>query len=321
MTSDIEEWCKNCVMCETRKVPVPKNKAPLKQYMSYEPFERVALDIAGPFPRTRKGNKYLLVVTDYFSKWMEAYALPNIEAATVTCRFVEQFICRFGVPSEIHTDQGSQFESELFTKTCEYLGIQKTRTSGYHPMSNGLVERLNRTLEHMLSMFVNSHQNDWDTYLPMLTMAYRATPHSSTHVSPYCLLFGREITLPVDVMFGKPAAEHVHYNTINEYVSNLQDSMEKVHAYARQRLRCAAKTQKSTYDKTLYGKPYSPGQLVWLYTPVKKKGISRKLARPWTGPFTVVKSLNDVTYLIQKSKTSKIVHFNRLKMYRGKPDL
>ena len=115
-------------------------------------MERVALDILGPLPLSESGNQYLLIVADYFTKWPEAYALPNQEATTVAKILVNEMICRFGVPLEIHSDQGQNFESALFKEMCCLLGMSKTRTIPLHPQSDGMVERMNRTTEAQLSI-------------------------------------------------------------------------------------------------------------------------------------------------------------------------
>ena len=93
----------------------------------------------------------MLVLADHFTKWTEAIPMPSQEAITVARKFVDHFTCIFGMPYEIMSDQGTQFESELFKELCELLGIDSTRTTGYHPSSNGLVERFNSTLEGMIS--------------------------------------------------------------------------------------------------------------------------------------------------------------------------
>lgn len=138
----------------------------------------------GPLVRSTKGNRYLLVVMDYFSKWPEAYALPNQEAKTVATVIVNEFVCRFGVPLELHSDQGTNFESAVFQEMCLLLGIKKTRTTPLHPETDGMVERYNRTLKTQLSLFVAEHQKDWDKYVPLLLMAYRTATHASTHFTP-----------------------------------------------------------------------------------------------------------------------------------------
>ena len=108
---------------------------------------------------------------DYFSKWPEAYAIPRQDAEMVAEVLVNEFVCRFGVPLELHSDQGTNFESAVFKEMCRLLGIRKTRTAPLHPQSDGMVERYNRTLKTQLSLFVEEHQRDWDKHVPMLLMA------------------------------------------------------------------------------------------------------------------------------------------------------
>ena len=133
------------------------------------------MDILGPLPLTDRGNKYVLVVGDYFTKWVEAYPMPNMEAGTVAELFVSRFVCQFGVPDVLHTDQGRNFESALLKEVCQLLGVVKTRTTPYHPQSDGLVERFNSTLLNLLSMAVSENERDWDLHIPMVMMAYRTT--------------------------------------------------------------------------------------------------------------------------------------------------
>lgn len=129
-----------------RGVPPRKQRAAMKKYTVGLPMERIALDILGPLPVTDYGNRYILVVSDYFTKWVEAFPMPDQEASTVAELLVKEVVCRFGVPLIIHSDQGRNFESAVFTEVCELLGMQKTRTTAYHPQSDGMVERFNRTL-------------------------------------------------------------------------------------------------------------------------------------------------------------------------------
>ena len=118
-------------------------------------MERLALDVLGPLPCTHSGNKYILIVADYFSKWVEAFPMPNQEACTVAELLIKEVVCRFGVPLLIHSDQGRNFESAVFTEMCQLLGIQKIRTTAHHPQSDGMVERFNRTIEDQLAKFVD----------------------------------------------------------------------------------------------------------------------------------------------------------------------
>ena len=125
------------------------------------------MDIADPFPVPEDGNKYKMVVSDYFSKWLEAYAIRNQEATTVATTLIDDnWISRFGVPMELHLDQGRNFESNLLQSVTEVLGIQKTRTTPLHLQSDGMVERFSRTMEE-LAQVVAENQKDWDRHLPL----------------------------------------------------------------------------------------------------------------------------------------------------------
>ena len=160
------------------------------------------MDIVGPFPKSDQGKKYVLIISDYFTRWTEAYPISNQEAVTIAETLVKEYICRYGVPQYLHTDQGRNFESKLMKEVCELLGIKKTRTSPYHPQSDGMVERFNRTLEAMLSKYVSDNQRDWDVHLPLVMMAYRSSVHEATTFTPYFMMLGRETCLPVDIMLG-----------------------------------------------------------------------------------------------------------------------
>ena len=162
----------------------------MRTYNVGAPLERVALDILGPLPDSDRGNKYILIIGDYFSKWTEAYAIPNQEATTVARVLVEEFVARFGIPRQIHSDRGRNFESKVFQEMCKSLGMDKTRTTPLHPQSDGMIEHFNRTIERMLSKFVAENQRDWDSHLPILMMAYRSAVHETTSFTPCELMFG-----------------------------------------------------------------------------------------------------------------------------------
>lgn len=141
-------------MCEERKNPVRTRCAPLGSNKAGFTMDKIAMDILGPLPVSKSGHRNILVISDYFSKWTEAYALVDHKATTVASTLVGEFISRLGVPLTIHTDQGRDFEYNLIKELCVLLGIHKTRTSPYHPQSDGQVERFNRTLLAMLSKVV-----------------------------------------------------------------------------------------------------------------------------------------------------------------------
>ena len=136
--NDVRDWCQNCGTCASRKSPAPKAHAPLLSIETGYPMQLVAMDIISPFPESSAGNTYILVVADYFTRWTEAYPIPNQEATTVANKLTE-FFFRFSPPEQLHSDQGRNFESDVVAGVCRLLGVAKTRTTPYHPQSDGLV--------------------------------------------------------------------------------------------------------------------------------------------------------------------------------------
>lgn len=305
------EWCKTCASCATRKTSAPKNRAALQTVQAGSPMQIVAVDIMGPLPETKDGNRYVLVASDYFTRWVEVYAIPNQEAVTVAEKLVNEMFCRFSPPEQLHSDQGRQFESKLIGEVCKLLHIKKSRTTPYHPQCNGMVERFNRTLLDMLATTVNN-QSDWDQCIRKLCMAYNSSVHSSTGYTPFYLMFGRQARLPVDLMYGTGPSDSF---TAGEYATELRNALHNAYAVVREKCNAEHKRQKSFYDEKVHGKPYSVGDVVWLHSIVVPRGQSRKLHHPWKGPYRVQERIGESDYKIRawKGKSTQVVHFDRLK--------
>ena len=146
---------------------------------------------------------------------------------TVAEKLVDEVISRFGAPERINTDQGRNFEAHLFKEMYNLCNIEKTRTTLYHPQSDGMVEGMNRTIQDMLAKYVAEHQRDWDVHLPIVMMVYRSNVHSSTQYTPHYLLFGHEERLPLDVMYGREP--HQRPEAASEYVRNPRSTLEEAH--------------------------------------------------------------------------------------------
>ena len=155
------------------------------------------MDIVGPSIRSKSGNKFILVICDYSTRYPEAVPLKNIETGTIAEELGE-FFARTGVPAEILKDQGSKFTSQLLKEVYRIMKIEPIRTCPYHPQTDGLVERFNSTLKSMLKKMAKDDPTDWDRWLPYLIFAYREVPNESTGFSPYELLFGRHVRGPLD---------------------------------------------------------------------------------------------------------------------------
>jgi transposase InsO family protein len=151
------------------------------------------MDITGPYCLTPRKNRYLLIFIDNFSKYVEAFPIPDVSAETFARVYATQIIARHGSGSTLITDRGRSFTSAFFKETCKILGIKKVETSAYHAMSNGRVERFHRVLHDSMSHYIDSTGTNWDVVLPFFLMAYRTTPHSTTKYSHFYLLHGPEI--------------------------------------------------------------------------------------------------------------------------------
>ncbi|GFW79740.1 retrovirus-related Pol polyprotein from transposon 412 [Trichonephila clavipes] len=154
---------------------------------------------------------------------------------------------------------------------CELLGIDKTKTTPLHPQSDGMVERFNRTILNNLSLMVSKNQQDWDQKVPLFLLAYRSAVHETTGYSPSQMLFGRDIRLPCDLLFGRPPDTP---SSPEEYVQNLQARFEDVHNLARERINLRTEKMKTRYDTKATGHQFKEGDKVWFYTPTRRKGLS-----------------------------------------------
>ena len=216
---------------EEQKNPQRKKRSLMKTYVSGVKFERIAMDIAGPFPKSENGYVYILVVADYFTKFTEIYPLPNIEAETVAEAIFKGWIKRYGCPREIHSDQGRQFESKLFQEMCRLLQINKTRTTPYHPRSDRMIECLNKTIKQILSRYILISQTDLDRYIDGIAMAYNSTPHETTGITPYRMVFGTEISIPLDIVSDRmqEGEEEEVPVSESEYVRNLENELDIIY--------------------------------------------------------------------------------------------
>ena len=196
---DTADYCRSCAECQKSR-DLRMRRAPLVPLpIIKEPFERIAMDIVGPLPRSQSGNRFILVICDYATRYPEAVPLRTINAENIAEELVK-FFSRVGIPKEILTDQGSNFVSQLLTEIYRLLHIHPIRTTPYHPQTDGLVERFNKTLKSLLRKTAVDVGKDWDKLLPYLLFAYREVPQASTGFSPFELLYGRAVRGPLDIL-------------------------------------------------------------------------------------------------------------------------
>uniref|UniRef100_A0A3B3SEI7 Gypsy retrotransposon integrase-like protein 1 n=1 Tax=Paramormyrops kingsleyae TaxID=1676925 RepID=A0A3B3SEI7_9TELE len=261
MSSEVAGWCQMCERCQVAKDNQPVAHSYMGHLLASKPNEILAIDYTVLEPASN-GLENVLVMTDIFSKYTLAIPTRDQRATTVAQVLVSEWFYKFGVPVRIHSDQGRNFESSLIRQLCDLYGVERSRTTPYHPAGNGQCERFNRTLHNLLRALPVSRKRDWHSCLPQLLYCYNTTPHQATGESPFFLMFGQEPRLPVDFLLGRvqePGRGYVH-----EWVKEHQGRLQDVADGARERLRVAAARRKRNYDQHVRDVPLVEGQCVLL---------------------------------------------------------
>jgi len=252
MKGDVIRWTKVCETCAQCKGPPTRRHGKLQKVLTGAPLDIVAVDILSGLPVTPDGNKYILVLTDYFTKWSCAFALPDAEASTCMRVMYDGFFSEFGLPKQIHSDLGKNFESKLFHELCLLAGVNKTHTTPFHPQSDGQTERMNRTLLQMLRTTADENPGTWPQRLATVMAAYRMTVHKTTGMIPNMAILGREVMMPA-ALIARPPEEP--YTTSVPFVNNLRDTLRDAHRRVRNATKSSARKRKSrtmTNVHTLY---------------------------------------------------------------------
>ncbi|GFU15188.1 retrovirus-related Pol polyprotein from transposon 412 [Trichonephila clavipes] len=207
---------------------------------------------------------------------------------------LEEIVLRHGAPRVIITDRGAVFRSRLVSSLVDLCNIDHRFTTAYHPQTNGLTERFNKTLADMLSMYVDVEQKNWDEILPFVTFAYNTAKQETTGFTPFYLLHGREAETTLDTMLPF-CPNDFDDNNITKIAARAEESRQLARVHT---LRAQDKDRRR-YDSKHQMVSYAPGDLVWVYTPVRKVGLSEKLLRRYFGPYQVLRRLSAVTYAVQ----------------------
>ncbi|KAF0190251.1 MAG: putative integrase core domain protein, partial [Gammaproteobacteria bacterium] len=312
MPADVELHVRLCDVCELLRNPAKKPREELQPIHTGAPGEIVAIDRVGgreSLPRTPRGNRYICTMIDLFTKYAEAVPLRNVRAMTVADVFVHGWICKHGAPLRVLSDQGTQFQAFLFRALSELLMIHKARTVAFHPRTNGACERFNGTLKRLLIRRCDNRPQSWDLELDGAVLAYNTTEHSATGFTPYRMEHGREIRLPVDVMFGGPTLRA----TAPSHAQNLLRNIEDAYADARLHLNRYQRRMKDTYDLGAVKVMYRPGDRVKLRVFHQRPGEARTFRTKWEKGFTV-EAVFGVDLQLRNLKTGKlrIVHHDQV---------
>lgn len=316
MYVDIKHYVSSCLSCQTRKMPKGQIPGELNPISVSAPTEMFGLDALGPLPLTTRGNTHLLVFSDYFTRYVECFAVPNLKAITVAKVFVEEVIRRHGVPKRLLTDQGKEFNNELIKEVCSLLGVKKVFTTPYHPQTDGLTERFNKTFCQMVSHYTNYKCKDWDQYVWAVQLAFNSSLQESLKEKPFFLMYGRDANMPIDNWIDNN--NQVTKTSVEDYRADIILRLVDAHKRVQENLQWAQTRQKKAYDEKHKAVEYKLGALVWLYSPPRRKGVPSKLIHPWQGPFRIGKRLGPVTYGLVNTHNQahkENVHVSRLKPF------
>lgn len=308
---DVVDWTKTCKTCESmRRV---ENDSGLLEPTFKENLngrKRWAMDVAGPFEESERGNKYILVAVDYDDGWPEVFEIKDQKTETIMVPIKRDIIARFGVPDEILTDRGSSLISELATAIYSDLGLEKLTTTAYNPQADGAAESMVKKVKKILAALVAENKKKWDELLPDALMALRSSWKRDTRMSPYELKFGSKMKLPIHLEL--PIGQE---KTLS--AAERKKTMELVRKIEDEE----TKKEQARYDRGRIQDEYKENDLVWL-----RNDGAKSLQMKWIGPFEIEKKISKLNYQIKEFGNSKlngrhpIVNVKRLKLYRSRGD-
>lgn len=324
LRGDVRRYVASCTTCQMRKTPPNQKKAELHQIPPpRSPFEVIGIDHLGPFPISEDGNRHIIVAIDYLTKWVEVHVVPDTSATHLVSFVNNHLVLRHGTPRMIISDRGTSFMSRDFKDVLRNYGIEHAAASPYHPQTNGLVERTNRTLSDILAAFVNSSHKNWDQYTDTAAFALNTSRQETTSQSPFELVYGRLPTLPEET-----AMNTTWTRRARDYECDFSGRLHE----ARERARLAILHKQSHLTQRLRtgssGPSFNSGDLVLLRSHLRRPQRSEKLLPRYCGPFKISRQLGPVTYRLEELRTlphrgrhrTLTAHVSQLKLYVARDD-
>ena len=282
---DAELLVARCEECQRVKPPRAMDSMPLRPIMSARAFAKWGIDFVGPIkpPARGSGAQYMIVATDYLTKWVEAKATTKNDARTTAIFLYENVFTRYGLPLEIVSDQGVHFVNEVVEFLLAEFMITHKRSAPYHPQTNGLAESTNKTLCTALTKVVSKSRSDWAEKLHSVLWAYRIAYKTATGVTPFELVFGLNAITPLDYLVPTLRVAHDLEWTGHELFARIDEleALDESRPLALVGMYAEKRRRKQWFDKNLKDRNFAVGDLVLLYTLKKNR---RKLKKRGLGP-------------------------------------
>ena len=310
LQSDVIDFCKECEICRRNAKKSKESSTYLKPLeVATEPFQIAATDLFGPLVAEDGTKKFILTIVDTFSKHCEFCVLPNKTAAQVASAIYSRFICRFGVPLVVTSDQGLEYRNKLFEGLCALLEIDHRFASVQNPASNSAAEVINKKIASYLKAMLDKNPKQWEKLVPSLQFSYNSAVSRATQLSPFNILYGLDPRSPLNsVTFEAKPFYGEDYQT--ELIKRLQTA-RKLATENNLKYRMA---YKKYFDEKVNPESFKEGDLCYLHSPEMLK-INKKLQSPFLGPYVILSRVTDHNVVIQnlETKRSKFVHLNRLR--------
>ena len=258
MKTSIKQYIRSCLLCQQYNVSRQKRPGLLNPVSPPDgPFQVLGIDYCGPLKSTPRENRYVLIITDYFTRYVVAIPLPNCTAEKTAETLFNEYFCKFGVPSLIVSDQGSHFRNRLMSNMRLLIGYNHIFSTPYHPQTNGIVERFNSTFIPQISKLHDSQNNNCDEYLQAVVFAYNSGIHKTTKYSPYEVVYGRPPRLP---FYSHPS--HFSFQQPNDYFEQLKKTLKIYHQSAKFNIIQQQARNKVYYDRNRPDPFYNIGDRV-----------------------------------------------------------
>jgi ribonuclease HI len=301
--SDVYEFVKTCDKCQRFEGKQQLKSLPLKPIVVTGPFQQWGLDFIGEIhPPSSGQHRWILVATDYFTKWIEAIPTRNANHTVIINFLQENIFARFGCPKRLVTDNAAAFKDKHLVKLCEELGIQLVHSTAYYPQGNGLAESSNKSLVRIIKKLLEQNARGWDSKLKFALWADRVTCKKSIGTSPFKLVYGTEAIFPVQLAL--PVAKF-----LQETDSEPSDLTRRIHNLVelqQDREQLLEKTElhqeriKQTFDKKVKSDVFKTGDLVLKWDAARQeKGKHGKFEALWTGPFVITAVQQNNTFVLQ----------------------